>query len=294
MKVGSIPARLLFSALLVGCSARPMPPGPDGTILTTLPIVVDPMVPVGQEVYECFLFDATALQGAPVHALHWTPPSGALRLHHAMMFATSEPGIPGVVPCEPMPPPVVVLPLYAPGGETTALADGVSIVVPASAANVFVELHLFRAAAGSANASVDFLASVTPPEHLAGWVDDYVTVPSLPAHALTTAAAQCRFAGPAHVVGSWPHMHRLGAHFEGTIVRADGSREPLLTVPVWDFSHEPLYTVDASLEDGDAVETACSWNNTTDATVMAGPYSTDEMCNQGLVVWPRESATCIR
>ena len=89
-------------------------------------------------------------------------------------------------------------------------------------------------------------------------------------------------------------MHRLGAHFEGTIVRANGAREPLLTVPMWDFSHQPLYPVDAPLADGDAIETACSWDNTTDFPVQSGPYSGDEMCNQGLVVWPKEAATCLR
>jgi hypothetical protein len=193
-----------------------------------------------------------------------------------------------------MPPAVAVLPLYAPGGEATALADGVSIVIPDTAQSLFIEMHLYRRAAGASRASVEFLASATPPAHLARWVDDIAEVPSLPPHTMATATASCRFGGPVHVVGSWPHMHRLGAHFEGTIVRANGTREALLTVPTWDFDHQPLYAVDASLADGDAIETACSWDNTTDLTVLPGPFSGDEMCNQGLVVWPAESATCMR
>ena len=116
----------------------------------------------------------------------------------------------------------------------------------------------------------------------------------MPPHTTATATASCRFGGPVHVVGAWPHMHRLGAHFEGTIVRANGAREPLLTVPSWDFDHQPLYPVDGHSPPAMRFETACSWDNGTDVTVQSGPFSGDEMCNQGLVIWPEESAVCVR
>jgi hypothetical protein len=270
------------------------PPAAERPALATYQASVDPDVPVGSEIYECWLFDARPLQGAAVHGLKWTAPSGPLLLHHAMMFATSATGTYGPTPCDPMPPAVAVLPLYAPGGESTTLADGVSIVIPGSAQSLFVEMHLYRRDLGSSSASVDFLASEAPPAHLAHWVDDFADFPAMPPHTMAKATASCRFAGPAHVVGSWPHMHRLGTHFEGTIVRANGAREPLLTVPIWDFDHQPLYAVDAALADGDGVETACNWDNETDFTVQSGLFSGDEMCNQGLVVWPAESAVCVR
>jgi hypothetical protein len=282
---------LLVSLVALACDG---PPAGGGTVLATFPARLDPGVPVGGETYECRLYDARALKGAAVHGVRWTPPAGAVLLHHAMMFATAAAGAAGVSPCEPMPPAVAVLPLYAPGGESTTFPDGVSIVIPASAQSLFVEMHLYRRDVGSSSASIDFLASPTAPAHLAGWVDDIATVPSMPPHTTATATASCRFGGPVRVVGSWPHMHRLGTRFEGTIVRATGVREALLTVPTWDFDHQPLYAVDASLAEGDAIETACNWDNTTDLTVMSGPYSGDEMCNQGLVVWPEESAVCIR
>jgi hypothetical protein len=285
-------AALLLSGLW-GCTGTSNAP-PAEVALTSLRMDLDPDVASGEEVYACFRFDAGPASAASVHALRWTPPGGAILLHHAMMFATAEGGAAGPAPCEPMPVPVAVLPLYAPGGEDTALPEGVSIVVPPSAASFFVELHLVRLAPGQATTSVDLLASATPPAHLAGWVDDFASVPSLPPGAAATSTAQCRFTGPAHVVASWPHMHRLGTHFEGTIVKSDGARVPLLDVPRWDFEHQPLYLVDGAVDEGDAVETACSWDNSTDRTVAEGSFSTDEMCNQGLVVWPRESATCVR
>lgn len=260
----------------------------------SLEVNVDPAGPVGSEAYECHLLDASALKGVAVHALRWRPPSGVVLIHHAMMFATAATGTPGLVPCEPVPAPVIALPLYAPGGETTTLADGVSIVVPMNAERLYLELHLVRTGIGSASASVEFLESVSPPEHLAGWVDDYAPVPDIAPFSTATATARCGFGAAVHVVGAWPHMHRLGSHFSSTIVRANGDREALLDVPTWQFQHQPLYPLEAALGEGDAIETACSWHNTTDATVKAGSFSTDEMCNQGLVVWPITSATCVR
>jgi hypothetical protein len=293
MKQDLVPAGLWLCALCAAC--QPPPPAASEVVLATLDMSLDPAVGTGGEAYECHRLDATALQGHALHALRWTVPSGGVFVHHAMMFATADAApAGGVVACEPRPTPVAVLPLYAPGGEDTALADGVSLVVPASAASVFVELHLVRVDAGAATASVALLASGAEPAHLAGWVDDFAAVPTMAPHTQATATATCRFPAPAHVVGSWPHMHRLGTRFESTIVRADGTRAPLLTVPVWDFDHQPLHRVDVTLGDGDAVETTCAWSNTTDAPVMEGPFSTDEMCNQGLVVWPTEAATCVR
>jgi hypothetical protein len=95
-----------------------------------------------------------------------------------------------------------------------------------------------------------------------------------------------------HIVTVWPHMHRLGSAFHGTVIRGDGRREALLDLPSWSFDHQLIYPVDVQLQAGDVVETQCLWMNPTDATVLPGPRSSDEMCNQGLFVWPFDHARC--
>lgn len=150
-------AAFLIPAAALACNG---PPAADSQVLATFATPVDPEVAVGAEIYECHLFDVTQLQGAAVHGVRWTPPSGPLQLHHAMMFVTSATGASGPGPCEPMPPAVAVLPLYAPGGEITTLADGVSIIIPSTAQRLFVELQLTRRGAGSSSTSVDFLFAV--------------------------------------------------------------------------------------------------------------------------------------
>src|SRR5579885_406747 len=86
---------LLAASIALACSDHPTR---GGMALTTFAANLDPPVAVGDEAYECRLFDASELKGAAVHELRWTPPSGALRLHHAMMFVTPEAGPPGPWP----------------------------------------------------------------------------------------------------------------------------------------------------------------------------------------------------
>jgi hypothetical protein len=291
MRLAPLPFLLALSPAMLGCAGGTTSLGEP---LTTLRLDLDPPIPVGAEIYQCRRFDLGGAKGKAIHALRWTPPSGGVRLHHAVLFAAQDPVAPGAVPCDPMPVPVAVLPLYAPGGEQVAFPEGVAIAVPEQATTFFVELHLFRFAAGADEGSVALFAGEGPAEHLAGWVDDTAPVPTILPHASVTSTDQCRFEGPGRIVGAWPHMHRLGARFQGAVVRADGRREPLVDVDPWDFDHQPLYPVDAALGEGDAVETACTWSNTTSGPVSGGPRSTDEMCNQGLVMWPLGSARCVR
>jgi len=85
-------------------------------------------------------------------------------------------------------------------------------------------------------------------------------------------------------------MHKLGTKFEGTIVRSGGAREPLVAVRSWDFDSQATYLTSVDLLAGDTVETACTWNNVSELTVGWGLKSSDEMCHQGMVVWPIEAA----
>jgi hypothetical protein len=88
-------------------------------------------------------------------------------------------------------------------------------------------------------------------------------------------------------------MHRAGRRFLGTLVRADGERETLLDIPRWDFEHQPVYPIDVRIDAGDSVETRCEWSNDSDQVIEAGSFTRDEMCNQGLFVWPPEGTHCV-
>jgi hypothetical protein len=214
-------------------------------------------------------------------------------LHHASLFAAA--GLPdvGEVPCDPMPTRVAALGVYTPGIEPLQLPAGVGIELPVGTERLLVVAHTLRLQAGPANTTyVDLDLAIEPVEHSVNWVDVFAPVPNIyPAEAIT-AVGNCRFEAATHIVSVWAHMHRLGSEFHGLVVRADGTSEPLLDVEPWDYNHQFVYPVDVQLQPGDSVQTQCRWVNTTDSVVRAGPNSTDEMCNQGLLVWPFDSALC--
>ena len=83
-------------------------------------------------------------------------------------------------------------------------------------------------------------------------------------------------------------MHLLGKTIESTITRVGGQRESLVRVDPWDFNHQPLYPLDPPvvIQPGDSIETTCTWDNTTDATVTFGLYTQYEMCHTFAVSYP--------
>jgi hypothetical protein len=255
--------------------------------------IADPAIPAGSEAYICYSFPVEGLDGLQLAGVTWRPPTGPVILHHASLFGAA--GLPdiGEVPCDPMPERVAALGVYTPGGGALSLPPGVAISLPKGTGRLIVLAHVRRVADGEAQpTSLELDVAREPLEHVVNWVDIFAPVPIMGPHQSMSSVGQCEFGQRAHVVTVWPHMHRFGKQFHGTIIRTDGSREPLFDIESWDFDHQLTYPVDAQLEAGDRVETQCEWDNPTMYTVLPGPYSTDEMCNQGLFVWPFESAAC--
>lgn len=298
--------------VLAACSSHDTPPEPIAAPATTIgsPAVSVGALPpadahtvratfvsegppdAGTEQTVCYAFDAPGLDGKLVGGVTWTPPEGPVRLHHASLFAARDVLTPGVVPCDPMPERVASFGLYTPGAVPLTLPAGTAISLPPGTRSLVVAAHVMRVTDGPAQPTSVDLGLVDTAEHALNWVDVFAQVPELFPHVEQTSVGTCGVGAPLHIVTLWPHMHRLGTSFRSMIVRADGHAETLFEVKKWDYQHQPIYRVDAVLQPGDAIETICTWSNTTDQTVLPGPFSTDEMCNQGLFVWPFENARC--
>jgi hypothetical protein len=253
----------------------------------------DPTNQPGDEAYVCYSIDVEGISGVHVGRVTWHPPAGPVFLHHASLFAAA--GLPdvGEIPCDPMPTRVAALGVYTPGIEPLQLPDGVGIELPAGTRRLLVQAHTMRHAAGpAATTYVDLDLAAEPVLHSVNWVDVLAPVPDIFPGEKTLSVQNCRFDRPTHIVSVWAHMHRIGSEFHGVIVRADGTQQALLDVKPWDYNHQFIYPVDVQLQPNDIVQTQCYWSNTTSDIVVAGPYSTNEMCNQGLLVWPFDSALC--
>jgi hypothetical protein len=191
-----------------------------------------------------------------------------------------------------MPERVAAFGLYTPGAIPVELPQGDAISVPDGTTRLLVLAHVLRFDDGPAGATTVRLGIVPSAEHPLNWVDIPAPVPTLFPHQTQSSVAKCTFPRAVHLVTDWPHMHQLGASFTSLIVRSDGHAETILDVSPWDYTHQPIYPISFDLAAGEAIETICTWNNTTDQNVEGGPFLADEMCTQGLFVWPFDAATC--
>ena len=276
---------LVLVAALASCASHASPPPPP----TLLTFGVD--APESSESYVCFGFDARALAGRWLRAIRWSPPpEGAVALHHASLYASPAPFPDGPTPCDAMPA-AWTMHVWGRGGDALVLPPDVAIALAADTQRFIVQAHVLRTAAGPpAAASVTLDTTTTAPVHVAAFFGAAAGTPAIRPRTRETSTATCRASTAMHIVSSWPHMHRLGASFTSTLVRVDGTRATIVDVTPWSFDHQSTYAVDLDVAPGDGVETTCVWQNDGDAYVLPGLRSSDEMCGQGLVVWPAEAA----
>jgi Copper type II ascorbate-dependent monooxygenase, C-terminal domain len=254
-----------------------------------LPFTVD--APANDEAYECFGFDASPLAERWLREITWAPPApGQVELHHATLYAVPAAYPAGPVPCDSMPA-SWTMHVWAPGAAPLTLPSDVAIALPAGTRRLVVQTHALRFVAGPpARASMTLGLTDVAPQHTATWLQAVGSVPAIRPHMEEHTSTTCQAAAPMHVVTAWPHMHLIGKSFEGAIVRSDGTRSPIVDVPQWNFDQQRAYVVNVDVAAGQGVETDCTWFNPTDQYVLPGTSTNDEMCGQGLIVWPAQTA----
>jgi hypothetical protein len=247
--------------------------------------------PVDGEAYQCFGFDASPIAAQWVRGIAWTPPPpGGPSLHHATLFAVPQDYPGGPVSCDSMPS-STIMHIWAPGGDALTLPPGVALALPAGTKRLVVQAHVLRFGAGPpATATVTIDTTASAPVDVAAWLAALGSVPAIRPHMQEHTVTTCFAQAPMHILTAWPHMHLIGTSFQGAIVRADGTRTVIVDVPSWTFGEQRTYAVDKDLAAGDGVETDCTWFNPTDQYVLPGPSTHDEMCGDGLIVWPAAGA----
>jgi cytochrome c551/c552 len=98
-------------------------------------------------------------------------------------------------------------------------------------------------------------------------------------------------AGPYHVIGAMPHMHKFGTLIS-TVNKPGGTGAPvdLGTRNPWDFNTQYWNSLNATISAGDVVSTRCAWNNPGDTDVHFGENTEDEMCFSFALYYPKITA----
>jgi hypothetical protein len=278
-------ALLASSLAVLGLSCSSAPASPSSTTLS-----FTPDAPLGQEAYVCFAFDATTFVGHTIRAIRWQPPQGGVSLHHATLyaFAGSTPDSPW--PCDEMPN-AVGLHIWGRGGADLDLSDDVGVQIPADTQRFVVQAHVLRTVAGAAGtATVTLEPSPSPPAHVAAWLSSGAPVPAIRPHTVEQSTSSCTLAADVHIVQAWPHMHQIGSEIVAAVFAAGGAVRDIVDVTPWSFAAQRTYAVSMDVSAGDSIAVTCQWENATDAYVLPGLKSTDEMCTFSMLVWPAESA----
>jgi hypothetical protein len=245
------------------------------------------------ETYTCYAFDAGSLDHRWVRSITWNaPPDGDVVMHHATLYAVSDWPAGDVSTCFDMPAPASGLHVWVDGGDSLVLPDDMGLVMPSGTSKLVVQVHAIRTGAGPATrGSVVIDTTSIEPPRVAAWMAMSAPIPALRPHMIDTSTWSCTLGADVHVIRDWPHMHLAGHEFHGSVLHGDGTTTPLVDVVPWDFYRQLTYTLDVQSSAGDQIQTNCIWENDTNDYIFAGPKTTDEMCNQSLLVWPAANAT---
>lgn len=98
------------------------------------------------------------------------------------------------------------------------------------------------------------------------------------------AEAVMKLRADAQLLGFGPHMHWRGKDYFYEIVYADGHKEPLLSVPRWDFNWQNIYwfTEPVKLPKGARLHAVAHWDNSTNNLYNPAP---DKQVAFGLQTW---------
>jgi hypothetical protein len=254
-----------------------------------------PDIGAAPEGYLCFGFDASVLAGGTVSGVLWEPPAaGALRLHHATLYAVAADFPDGPVACDGMPPGSVGLHVWSPGGSDLVLPSDTGLVLPVETRRFVVEAHTIRVGTGPLeDGRVTLCRGPSEPTHLAALMAAGAPVPAIRPMHVETSEATCTLAGDVHLWSVWPHMHLVGKAITVSLLDSDAGTTPLVNVWPWNFHTQRTYPLSVDAHGGDRIDTRCTWQNTTDAYVLPGPLTENEMCNVVLIGWPAQNAACL-
>lgn len=100
---------------------------------------------------------------------------------------------------------------------------------------------------------------------------------------------------PGKLWSVFPHMHQIGSAIRVDLIRADGTKQCVISIPKWDFHWQGAYEFAQPIQvnPGDRLQTTCVWDNSAahqplvdgvpqqPRDVTFGEGSTDEMCLTG-------------
>lgn len=184
---------------------------------------------------------------------------------------------------------------WAPGGSNGDLPNGTGISVePGSLIVLQVHYNTANADAAEDLTEVDVMveAEVENPARIQPWTDpswldsDRMLIPAGAEGVEHSFSYTIPDGVQFQIHTSNLHMHQLGTDARMWVEEADGTERCLLDIPAWDFNWQRTYVFEEPyvMQGGGSIHVACHWDNPTDADVVWGEGTGDEMC-LGTMLW---------
>jgi hypothetical protein len=178
---------------------------------------------------------------------------------------------------------------WAPGGDNGVnLPSDVGMDINGTSHRVVLEIHFYPGAGSfSSRSGVEVCTTKTPRPKVAtvSWLGTESI--SLPPAATNSVSGTCAPSSTQdiHILRTWPHMHKIGVHMQTVVNHQAGAAETLVDKD-FNFSSQISYDKEIVIKPGDTLKTTCTYNNTTNGTVVYGTKTTNEMCFNFVTAWP--------
>jgi hypothetical protein len=246
--------------------------------------------------YMCFYFKAPWTENEKALWLHAQVDNSQV-LHHWILYGTDRlPAQPGTFrPCSAVQLGAYFIAGWAPGGGDYMLPSNVEMDLPSgSEAGLILEVHYFsnnlKAAKDRSGVRVCTAPKGTRPElagvHFTG--TEGICVGPGSRQEVSGICNPRDDVGDVHIIGAWPHMHKLGRHMKISVLRKDGREEVMHDEP-FDFQSQVYYPFAQDqwvLHPGDRLRTDCTYQNDANSSVPFGERTQDEMCYGFITAWP--------
>jgi len=184
--------------------------------------------------------------------------------------------------------------LYASGVGTNPLEfpPGVGFKLDAGQTLV-LQLHVFNPTEEPLSGTSGIEFREVSPEDVVNVAEVFLPGPTtlkIEPNQTTTQSGTCTLDAAQTIFAVQPHMHQLGKHLTTTLNIA--GVDSVLIDGDYEFGHQEVTRFEPiSMNAGDTITTACTWDNTTSSEVSWGESSTAEMCLSILFRYPALGGT---
>ncbi len=238
------------------------------------------------DLYQCFVFQAPVTEDRFIRRFEIQLDASAV-VHHVVLLRDPDRSAPNMpYRCYNMPSGSQYAFAWAPGNSAIQFPDGGLRVHPGE--QYVMQVHYNNGAhlAGVRDNTGVRIFHTAPAGTEWGMVAMGPLGFSLPPRSVSSAQSACTPPMGTRLLTGMPHMHQLGATFDETVLHADGTSSPLISLQGWDFGSQLFYDTPVTFAPGDRIVTRCGWNNTTSSTVLSGVRTSDEMCFNFAYVTP--------